>query len=216
MLRILRYVLLVAIVLTLPARAWATPFVIDFESLSELDSVTTQFPGLVFSNATVLTAGSLLNEIELPPHSGVNVVLDDGGPISIVFTSPVLTFGAFFTYAHPLTLSAFDSSSLLLGSTPSASNNNEAVSGDSGSSPNEFLKFTDALGISSVTIAGDLAGGSFVMDDVTITDLPATVPEPTTLSLILGGVVAAGVRRHTVRLRLWITHSYQDAADLLH
>ena len=199
MLRMLRYVLLVAIALTLPARAWATPIVIDFESLSELDSVTTQFPGLVFSNATVLTAGSLLNEIELPPHSGVNVVLDDGGPISIAFTSPVLTFGAFFTYAHRLTLSAFDSSSLLLGSVPSTFNNNEAVSGEPGSSPNEFLKFTDALGISSVTIAGDPAGGSFVMDDVTITALPATVPEPTTLGLVLGGVVAAVMRRRAAR-----------------
>ena len=57
--------------------------VIDFEILASLESVTSQFAGLTFSNSTTLTAGISLNEFDFPPHSGDNVVSDDGGPITI-------------------------------------------------------------------------------------------------------------------------------------
>ena len=43
--------------------------VIDFESLTDSNSVTTQFAGVTFQNALVLTAGLSLNESEFPPQS---------------------------------------------------------------------------------------------------------------------------------------------------
>jgi hypothetical protein len=66
-----------------------------------------------------------------------------------------------------------------------------ALSGDSGSSPNEFLQVSFASGISSVSITGDPLGGSFVMDDVTYTTTEAPVPEPSSIILFL--TMAAGL-----------------------
>ena len=43
---------------------------IDFEGLADSDTVTTRFPGLTFTNATVLTAEISLNEFEFPPQLG--------------------------------------------------------------------------------------------------------------------------------------------------
>jgi hypothetical protein len=176
----------------------AAPIVLDFDSLAEFDSVTTQFPGVTFTDATVLTAGSSLNEIEFPPHSGSNVVVDDGGPISIAFSDPIGAFGGYFTYAAPLTLSAFDADNNLITSILSSYVANLAESGDVGSVPNEFLQVAAlSSGIASVTIAGDPLGGSFVLDDATLTALeePAPVPEPSTVILVLTGCVALGWRR---------------------
>jgi len=60
--------------LSLPAGAVTVG--IDFESLAELEVVTTQFAAqdITFSNATTLVAGSLLNEIDFPPTSGTHVI----------------------------------------------------------------------------------------------------------------------------------------------
>ena len=71
---------------------------VDFETfpdgtpIPDSTSITTQFPGLIFTNTTVITAGISLNEFEFPPHSGTNVAFDDGGPISIDFASPISSF----------------------------------------------------------------------------------------------------------------------------
>src|ERR1700722_13497991 len=73
---------------------------IDFEGLPDSTVVTNQYAGLLFSNAVILTAGFSLNEFEFPPHSGVNVLSDNGGPISITFDGPVLSFSGFFTYVE--------------------------------------------------------------------------------------------------------------------
>jgi hypothetical protein len=182
----------------------ADPIVIDFEGLNDGDSVTTQFAGVTFSDAAVLTAGISLNELEFPPHSGSNVVYDAGGPMTIAFAAPILSFGGYFTYAEALSLDAFDASSDLVASTSSAFDSNLALSGDPGSSPNEFLEVTFATGISSVTITGDPAGGSFVLDDATITPFgsPATVPEPGTSVPLAVAAIALGAvfrRRREVR-----------------
>ena len=88
---------------------------IDFEGLADSTILTNQYPGITFTNAIILTAGISLNEFEFPPHSGVNVASDNNGPITIVFSSPVLSFSGYFTYVEPLTLDAFDS----LGACPS-------------------------------------------------------------------------------------------------
>src|SRR5689334_24513835 len=72
--------------------------VIDFEGLADEDLVTTQFSalGATFSGQTVvLQAGSSLNELEFPPHSGVNVASSDLGQINVAFAAPPTTVGAF-------------------------------------------------------------------------------------------------------------------------
>ena len=175
--------------------------IIDFESpLAGLDVLTNQLSGLSFSNTSVLASGSIggtLNEFEFPPRSGTNVVSDTGGSLTITFDSPLLTVGGYFTHLTGLTFQAFDLFNTSLGSVSSSFANNLLTSGDSGSSPNEFLQFTSALGIKSVTITGDPGGGSFTLDDLTLTDLPlqsTPIPEPSTIVLVLGGL--APLLRH--------------------
>ena len=189
--RLFPSVLLLLAAALLPASLLADITTIDFETfpdstpIADSTPITTQFPGLTFFNTTVITAGISLNEFEFPPHSGSNVAFDDGGPISIAFASPILSFGGYFTYAEPLALAAFDSTSAQVATAVSLFSSNLALSGDPGSSPNEFLQVSFASGISSVTMMGDPLGGSFVMDDVTYTTSQATVPEPNSLILLL-------------------------------
>jgi hypothetical protein len=181
--------------LSLPSALLANPITINFDNLLDFDSVTNQFPGFTFSRATVLRAGISLNEFEFPPRSGSNVIFDDGGPMLISFLTPFDSFSGYFTYSQSLTLEAFDASNNLLGSVNSAFFSNLALSGDPGSSPNEFFALT-VTGISSVRITGDPAGGSFVLDDVT-----ATVPEPSSIYLLLSG---------TAGLALFLKKRYHD------
>lgn len=152
--------------------------ILTFEGFADGTSLTNQYSGLAFANATIISAGITLNEIEFPPHSGTNVVFDDGGPISINFASPILSFSGFFTYAVPLTLTGFDALNNPATSAASTFFSNLALSGDSGSTPNEFLWVSLAGGISRMTITGDQAGSSFVFDNATVTS--AAVPEPGT------------------------------------
>lgn len=189
-----------ACLLFLPGKASAAPITINFDGLTEFDAVLNQFSGLTFSNATVLTAGTSLNEFEFPPHSGANVVFDDAGAMSIAFATPIFNFGGFFTYLSPLTLTAFDTSNNPLGTVSSSYLTNLALSGDAGSSPNETLQFLSSIAIGSVTIAGDPAGGSFALDDLTYDTQPAAVPEPGTLVLVAtGGVITLFRRRRALR-----------------
>src|SRR5712692_450807 len=108
--------LLLLLLVTAPQLLFSGPVVINFEGLTDGTFVTTQFPNLTFSNAIVFTAGISLNELEFPPQSGSNVVADTGGAISIIFTSPVSSFGGFFTYLVPVTIKGFDSSNSVLAS----------------------------------------------------------------------------------------------------
>src|ERR1017187_1084623 len=151
-----------AVVLTLlaaaaPSSLRAGVMVLDFEGFPDGTSLTTQYPGATFSDATVISAGITLNEFELPPHSGTNVVFDDGGPMTISFASPILSFGGYFSYYEPLTLQAFDVGHTQVASALSAFSINVACGygppclGDPGSSPNEFLQVGFTAGISSVT-----------------------------------------------------------------
>jgi hypothetical protein len=196
--RSLRFVILSLALLAFPQLLQAGTITINFEGLNSLEPVSSQFPGLTFSNATILTAGLSLDEFEFPPHSGVNVVFDDGGSISINFAVPVTSFGGYFTYATPVTLSAWDVFNNPLTPATSLSSSNLLLSGDPGSSPNEFLGVSFSGGISQVTITGDPAGGSFTLDDVTLTTGSTMIPEPSTLVLVLlGGILTFAVRRRT-------------------
>jgi PEP-CTERM motif len=186
--RILAVVCLVALATT---PALAAPITIDFDNLAELEAVTSQFAGLTFTNATVLTAGSTLNEFEFPPASGANVVFDDGPGITITFDDAVFSVSGLFTYVAPVTLTALDANHAVLGAVSSAFATNLALSGDSGSSPNELLQFASLTAIASIQILGDPAGGSFVLDNLSASDVPppAPVPEPGTLSLVALGSI---------------------------
>lgn len=202
-----RKLLLMALSLFVTPRAiFADVITIDFEGLGDSTFIATQYPGVTFSNAIILSAGISLNELEFPPHSGDNVISDFGAPISITFSSPISSFGGFFTYLAPLTVEAFDSSSSLLASVTSQFVNNLAClggppcSGAPGSAPNEFLRVDSQFGISAITIAGNLDGASFALDDVTYSAAEMNPPEPSSAVLLLFGILAlAVVWRRTLR-----------------
>jgi hypothetical protein len=177
--------------LVLPARSFATAVVIDFDSLADGDILTTQFPGVTFTNAIVLTAGMSLNEFDFPPHSGLNVASDNDGPIRIDFATPASDVSGYFTYNEPLTLSAFGPGDMLLGSTSSSFSENFVSSGNP---PNEFLQlaFTN---IAYVTFTGDPLGESFTLDDLTYSSAATSVAEPDTASLLSAGVFIVGLFR---------------------
>jgi hypothetical protein len=184
----LRLIVITFIAIAWAAHADADPILIDFESFSDGDALGNQIPGVTFSSGQVLTAGISLNEIDFPPTSGSNAVVDTGGAIRIDFTSPLAAFGAYFTYVAPLTIEAFDAANHSLGIVSSAFAINLAFLGGT---PNEFIEAAFG-GIAAVQITGDALGGSFVMDDMVLT--PREVPEPGTLSLVLLGVGASFAR----------------------
>jgi len=165
----------------------ADTLTIDFEGLADSTPVTTQFSNVVFSNATAISAGISLNEFEFPPRSGTNVVFDDGGPMSILFTSLVFDFTGYFTYLMPITLEAFDVNSNFVASLTSQFSSNLGLSGDPGSLPNELFQLSYAPGIAQVTITGDPFGGSFTLDDVTVV---TAIPEPSSGILFLTGAAS--------------------------
>jgi hypothetical protein len=201
--RVCRQVFVLAFLLTaLSSQTEAAPITLDFEGLSEFTTITTQFPGVTFSNATVLTAGSSLNELEFPPFSGQNVVFDDGGAMTVSFASAITSLSGYFTYTAPLTLTAFDASNNVIASVSSSFGSNLALSGELGSLPLELLSLSSATGFVSVLISGDAMGGSFVVDDVTFDteSAPTPVPEPGSLSLLASGVALLGLRRRRSRM----------------
>jgi hypothetical protein len=181
------------------ASAQANTVTLNFEGFPDSTILTAQYPGVTFTNAIILASGVSLNEFEFPPHSGVNVVSDNNGPMTIDFSTPTTSFSGYFTYLEPLTLDAFNASDTEVASASSAFSNNLAClagppcSGDPGSSPNEFIALGFAGGISSVTITGDPLGGSFTMDDMTYT---SAVPEPNSILVLLGMFSAAFIIRN--------------------
>lgn len=202
-----RFAALLLFTVATPFLLFADIYVVDFETfpngtaIPDSTSITAQFPGLTFTDTTVINSGISLNEFEFPPHSGNNVAFDDGGPISIAFATPVRSFGGYFTYAEPLTLAAFFSTTQVA-SASSGFSNNEALSGDPGSSPNEFLSVVFPSGISEVTITGDPLGGSFTLDDATISTI---TPEPSSLiwlvTITFGGLLLIKATRHSRTLQ---------------
>jgi hypothetical protein len=182
---------------------------LTFEGFPDSTVLTNQYSGETFGNAIILTAGITLNEFEFPPHSGVNVASDNGGPMTISFTSPIQSFSGYFTYSEPLTVRAFNAASAQVAAATSQFSDNEALSGNAGSSPNELIQVTSTGGIATVTITGDPAGESFTLDDATLTGLsgPPPTPLPPTLLLVSVGLVIGGIwvfvarRKHGVAMQ---------------
>jgi hypothetical protein len=172
----------------LPKETRADSVTIDFENLSDSTVVGSAYAssGVIFTNAVIATAGVSLNELEFPPHSGSNVVVDSGGAITLTFLTPISSFSGFFTYAFPLTLEGFGSSNQLLVTVNSLFSTNFVSSGNQ---PNELIQFNFPGGIDSVTITGDPLGSSFALDDASFTT--AVTPEPGSVSLLFTGIALA-------------------------
>ena len=158
--------------------------VVDFEQLSDSEIVTTQYAGLSFSNAVVLTSGLSLNDAEFPPYSGSNVAFDNNGSMSLSFSSQVKTVGGYFTYLEPITLIGYNASNQPVATTSSLFSTNTALTGDAGSHPNEYLSVSFASGISKLTIAGNPNGSSFALDNLTYV---SSVDEPSIFMMWLVG-----------------------------
>lgn len=151
--------------------------IINFEGLSDGDIVTTQYNSVLFTNTVNLTSGISLNELDFPPFSGINVVSDNGGFMSLQFSSPVTNFSGYFTYSHALTLDGYDASDNQVVTSASLFSNNTATSGSIGSNPNEFISLAYLSGISKITITGDLSGSSFALDDIDYSSTSVPIPE---------------------------------------
>jgi hypothetical protein len=149
-----------------PLRAQYAPF--TFEGFVDGTILTNQYTAATFLNAIVLGAGITLNQFECPPHAGSNVASDNGGPMTIAFTSALRSFAGYFTYSVPLTVQALDISNHPLVSAISAFSNNEALSGASGSHPNELLQLNSSAGIYKIVITGGSQGSSFTVDDAVV------------------------------------------------
>src|ERR1035437_5082251 len=168
--------------------------IMNFDSLSDLESVTTQYQptlGVVFQNAIVLKSGAVggsLNELDFPPHSDFNVIFDNGGPIIIDFAPAVVSISGFFTYNTALLMQAFGASHNLLGSAGSGCASN-FVSAGSGCTPNEAIGIAGLGDIAEVIVTGDAAGFSFALDDLTFDrSVEAPVPEPASFVLLISCV----------------------------
>jgi hypothetical protein len=162
---------------------------LGFEQFPDSYAVTNEIAGLAFSGATVLTAGVSLNELDYPPTSGVNVLAALSGMLNINLSDPAEHFSAYFTYAAPLTFTAFDIGLNQLFSVVSPTASNLGAN---------YLFSYSAPAISSVTITSANAT-PFTVDDV---DVAAAVPlpEPGTLGLLaLGALCALSARRQRRR-----------------
>jgi Putative Ig domain len=193
--------LLFCVFLTFYSMVGSANFV-DFEGVADATVLDTQ-AGARFQNATVMTAGVTLNEVNFPPHSGANAVFDDGGFLTILFDLPQRLFSGYFTYLVPLTIAAYDAGTNAVTSAVSRFASNVA-SGDENLPPssNEFIEVLFSGGFSRLTIAGDGGGGSFVGDDFQW--LPRDVAAPGTENLLLLGLglimLAAQLRVNTRQL----------------
>jgi hypothetical protein len=159
-----------------PGLSAATIFT-DFEGIPDGMPFVSQLGGYTFANAVVLSAQLSLNEVDFPPHSGVNVIGDIGGPISI--TGYAQSFSGFFTYSTPLTIDGFDAGGILRVTAMSQFPENFTSSGIG--SPNELISISYPAGLQTITITGDPNGTSFALDDVTL-----TTPEPATGWFVIG------------------------------
>jgi hypothetical protein len=192
-------------ILALSPASHAAPVLVDFEGLADNTVLSNQVAGLTFTNATVLSAGVGLNEIDFPPFSGANVAYDSGGNLIIDFASLVYSVSARITYITRVTLTAYDAGLAAVATANTAFTINIATSGDVGSNPNELITVSSAGGISRIRFAGSAAGGSLVIDNLTYDTGATSVPEPATLGLLGLGLAGLGMARRRAARRALAT-----------
>jgi hypothetical protein len=180
--RIARITAVAGLLAILPATAWAQQ-TLTFEGFASGTELTTQYAGINFQGATILTEGISLNP-PFPPRSGVNVVYNPVGPMELIFSSAISFFQGYFTYNSGLTLQGFDSFNALVATSIGAYDQNFIGSGN----PDNELVRIDAAGITRVLITGG-GGNNFVMDDAQFTGSINIVPEPGTVFLVASGLV---------------------------
>lgn len=160
----------------------APALVINFDQFSDGDILTDQIPGMLFTNTQILGAGQSLNEFEAPPHSLPNVAGNTGnGPIAVQFSMPVYSVYMYVTYEAPLTVESFDAAGALLGSVHSQFSSNLALSGDPGSSPNEWVGLSSVTQIDRIEI---LTSGQVAIDEMSI-----NTPEPNSGPVLIGALL---------------------------
>lgn len=176
----------------------AAPILVDFEAQVDLEALTTQYSalGLVFAGATVLTAGAdggSLNDVDFPPYSGHNVAFDSSaGGIRVDFTTGATEVSGRFTYAEPVTMTAFAGANVL-GSVTSQFSQNLAIGPNAA---NELLSLAFATPMTHVVLSASGVGASFTLDDFFVNTVDTqSVPEPATAALLLLGAVVTATRR---------------------
>ena len=182
--------IIAVLALSFPPSLFADP-ILTFEGFSDLTVITNQYPRVVFNGATILTAGISLNEIDFPPHSGVNVVINSVGPMELVFSSSINYFSGYLTYNNGMTVEGYDVLNNLLDTAIGAFSANFVSSGNP---PNEYLRI-DASGITRVVLTGG-GSNSFVLDDAQFT---GSVPEPSTFFLLGAGLGGLALIRRKAR-----------------
>ncbi len=73
---VVRNALFVAGLVVFGGRADTAQVTLNFEGFPDSVILTTQYPGVTFTNAIILTSGISLNEFEFPPRLAANIVLD--------------------------------------------------------------------------------------------------------------------------------------------
>lgn len=177
------------VVLSLPATLWADQL-LTFEGFADMTVLTTQYAGINFQGATILSKGGSLNDYDFPPHSGINVIYNPTGPMQLVFATAIDYFSGYVTYNSGMQIDAYDASDNLLGTVYGSYSSNYVSTGNP---PNELL--TIATGsITKVVLTGG-GGNNFTLDDVKFTGSTNIVPIPGAVLLFAPGLAGLAVIR---------------------